>query len=262
MAFGQDVFLGETEYQQKKSPIISMGDDVKVSVVVPAYNEEKTIKKTLIDYAEFLKGSFDEFELIAVNDGSTDHTLREIINSGCARAISYRKNRGKGYAVKRGILMATGDYIFFTDADCSYAPDNIRRAVLIMEKGLAKGVVGIRENRDREYPLSRRILSGGLKKLLAAVLKIDNSDTQCGFKGFEKKTARFLFSRTRIWDFGFDIEIIYLTQIFRIQLEKLPVTFSHRIESKVRPVLAVWQILRDIFAIKSKGALGGYANKI
>lgn len=232
-------------------------------MVIPAYNEEKTIKNTLISYAGFLKNSFDEFELIAVNDGSTDHTLREITDSGCAKVISYRQNRGKGYAVKRGILMATGDYIFFTDADCSFAPDNIRHAVLIMEKGLAKGVVGIRENRDSEYPLSRRILSGGLKRLLDVVLKIDNSDTQCGFKGFEKKTAKQLFSRVRIRDFGFDIELIYISKILRIQLEKLPVTFRHRSESKVNPVLEIWRILRDILIIiKSEGVLGGNANKI
>ncbi len=239
-----------------------MGDDVKISVVVPAYNEEKTIKKTLIDYAEFLKKSFDEFELIAVNDGSTDHTLREITNAACAKVISYRQNRGKGYAVKRGILMATGDYIFFTDADCSYEPDNISRAVLIMEKGLAKGVVGVRKNRGIEYPLSRRILSGGLKKLLGMALKIDSADTQCGFKGFDKSTAKQLFSRIKIFDFGFDIEIIYLSKKLKIQLEKLPVTFSHRSESKVKPILTAWRILRDIFIIKSERKFGRYANKI
>ena len=235
---------------------------LKVSVVIPAYNEEKTIKNTLISYAGFLKDSFDKFEIIAVNDGSTDHTLREIIDFGCVKVISYSQNRGKGYAVKRGVLMATGDYIFFTDADCSFAPDNIRNAVLIMEKGLAKGVVGIRENRDSEYSLSRRILSAGLKKLLGVVLKIDNPDTQCGFKGFEKKTAKQLFSRTRVWDFGFDIELIYMSEILKINLEKLPVTFRHRREPKVNPFLEIWRILRDIFIIKSKGVLGGNANKI
>ncbi len=236
---------------------------MKVSVVIPAYNEEKTIKNTLISYAGFLKNSFDEFELIAVNDGSTDGTLREITSSDCAKVISYSQNRGKGYAVKRGVLMATGDYIFFTDADCSFAPDNIKHAVLIMEKGLAKGVVGIRENRDSEYSLSRRILSDGLKKLLGMTLKIDSSDSQCGFKGFDKRTAKYLFSRMKIFDFGFDIEIMYLAKKLRIQLEKFPVIFCHRSDSKVKPVLTAWRIFRDIFAIiKNERDFGWYANKI
>ena len=227
-----------------------IGDRMKVSVVIPAYNEETLIGGTLIKYAEFLKSNFDEFELIAVNDGSTDKTLDEIKRCRCAKVVSYSQNRGKGYAVKRGILRATGDYIFFTDADGSYEPVNITRAISVIEKNRSAGVIGVRENRCQAYSRIRRFLSKGLSGVLKAFLTVDTADSQCGFKGFERKTAKQLFAMTRIFDFGFDFEVIYLSKILGKPLEVLPVTFVHRSDSRVRLLSDMLKILWDIFKIR------------
>lgn len=223
---------------------------MKVSVVIPAYNEQELIGKTLMRYGDFLKSHFAEFELIAVNDGSTDGTLDEIKKCRFAEVISYPQNRGKGYAVKRGVLRATGDYIFFTDADGAYAPDNISKAISVFEKEQASVVVGARKNRTQDYPFLRQMMSKGLSWLLKIILCLDISDSQCGFKGFERKIARQIFSMTTIYDFGFDLEVICLSKSLGKNFAVLPVRFVHRKGSRVRPFLDLWRILKDIFKIR------------
>lgn len=223
---------------------------VRISVVIPAYNEESVIGKTLCVYSEFLAANFDDFEIIAVDDGSRDKTKEIIQGFDRVICISYPKNRGKGYAVKRGVLRATGDYIFFTDADLSYGPENISRAVSLLEGELFAGVVGIRENLKRDYPIVRRVLSIAFAKFVKKMLNIDVADTQCGFKAFDKETGRQIFSALRIFDFGFDFEVIYLSKVFGKNLAKLPVSFIHRKASRVRLVSDAVRILKDLFYIK------------
>lgn len=225
---------------------------MKISVVIPAYNEETVIGKTLTVYSDFLAENFDDFEIIAVNDGSTDRTGAIIRTFSGVTCISYPKNRGKGYAVKRGILRATGDYIFFTDADLSYAPENISRAISLFEKNLFSGVVGVRENLRRDYPVVRRVLSRAFAGLVRRALKVDLVDTQCGFKAFDKKTGKQIFSALRIVDFGFDFEVIYLSKIFGKRLAELPVSFNHRNASHVHLIADAGRVLRDLFYIKRR----------
>lgn len=225
---------------------------MKISVVIPAYNEEAVIGKTLTAYSDFLAENFDDFEIIAVNDGSTDRTGSIIRTFSGVTCISYSQNRGKGYAVKRGILRATGDYIFFTDADLSYAPENISRAISLFEKKLFSGVVGVRENLRRDYPVVRRVLSRAFARLVRLVLKVDLVDTQCGFKAFDKTTGKQIFSALRIFDFGFDFEVIYLSKIFGKRLAALPVSFNHRDASHVHLIADAGRALRDLFHIKRR----------
>lgn len=223
---------------------------MKISVVIPAYNEETVIGKTLCVYSKFLDDNFDDFEIIAVDDGSSDKTKEIIQSFAGVVCISYPQNRGKGYAVKRGILRATGDYIFFTDADLSYGPENISRAISLLEGKSFAGVVGIRENLKRDYPAVRRALSIAFAKFAQRVLNINIADTQCGFKAFDKKTGRQIFSSLRIFDFGFDFEVIYLSKIFGKNLAQLPVSFAHRKDSRVHLVPDAFRILKDLFYIK------------
>lgn len=225
---------------------------MKISVVIPAYNEEKIIADTLTEFTRFMTDSFEKFELIVVNDGSTDGTLAAIRRCSGVDIISYAQNRGKGYAVKRGVLRATGDYIFFVDADLAYSPENIIRAISLLQSSSISGVVGIRENRSRTYPLVRRIMSKGLNLLLRYTLMPDISDTQCGFKGFDRQTARLIFSRTEIFDFGFDFEVIYLSKIFGKTLAALPVSFEHRENSKVKPLVDSGRAVMDILKIRKR----------
>ncbi|MBQ9736787.1 MAG: glycosyltransferase [Clostridia bacterium] len=225
---------------------------MKVSIVIPAFNEEKVIAATIKAYQDFLTKKDMNFEIIVVNDGSGDSTEKIIHQFKDVICVSYNKNRGKGYAVKRGVLRATGDYIFFTDADLSYAPENILRALFLFDKKAFSGVVGIRENLRRDYPFLRRIMSRAFATFVRLALPTDIPDTQCGFKGFDKETGREIFSRLQTFDFSFDFEVIYLSRILGKPLAGLPVSFVHRSETRVRPVRDFFKAVKSMIFIKRR----------
>lgn len=225
---------------------------MKISVIIPAFNEEEVIKDTIDAYLDFLKKTFKDFELIAVNDGSCDKTEKIIRSFKDVICISYQKNKGKGYAVKRGVLRATGDYIFFTDADLSYAPENILKALSVFKENAFSGVLGVRESLNRDYPLKRRVASKLFSAFVRVILPTDIPDTQCGFKAFDKKTGKQIFSMSQIFDFGFDFEVVYLCQSFGKRLARLPVSFVHRQKSHVNPVKDFLKALKSIAYIKRR----------
>ncbi len=226
---------------------------MKISVIIPAYNEEKVIGEMLRAYGSFLSENFAEYEIIVVDDGSIDKTFAIAKTFKNVICISYRQNKGKGYAVKRGVLRATGDYIFFTDADLSYAPENISRAISVFRKTAVSGVVGIRDNMDKDYPFLRRIVSRIFARLVRFALSIDVEDTQCGFKGFEKAAGKQIFSRSQIFDFGFDFEVIYLSELLGKTIAAIPVSFKHRRATKVHMLRDGFGVLKDLIYIRRSG---------
>ena len=225
---------------------------MKISIVIPAFNEEKVIATTIKAYQDFLSKRNVDFEIIVVNDGSGDSTEAIIHQFKDVICVSYNKNRGKGYAVKRGVLRATGDYIFFTDADLSYAPENVLKALFLFDKKTFSGVVGIRENLSRDYPFLRRIMSRAFATFARLVLPTDIPDTQCGFKGFDKKTGREIFSRLQTFDFSFDFEVIYLSHVLGKSLVGLPVSFAHRSATRVRPVRDFLKAVKSMIFIRRR----------
>ncbi len=224
---------------------------MKISLILPAYNEENLIKNTITQCLSFFRENGFEYELIVVNDGSTDQTEQIIRSFKEVISVSYPSNRGKGYAVKRGILRATGDYIFFTDADLSYPLENIKKALELFRSTNASGVFGVRCNKNTDYPFFRRIISNLFQSLIHRLLNLNFSDTQCGFKSFDKHTARMIFSKCRIADFGFDVEIIYHISNQNLSLAPLPVTFTHRADSRVKFSHSI-SLLKDIFLLKQR----------
>ncbi len=226
---------------------------MKISVIIPAYNEEERIARTLSEYRSYLSRSFSSYELIAVDDGSADGTERVIRAADGVRCVSYAENRGKGYAVRQGVLRADGDYIFYTDADLSYSPENIGAAMRLFEQG-ADGVVGVRADKRHDYPPLRRLGSAAVEYIAQKMLKTSVRDTQCGFKAFEGRTAKEVFSRSEMCGFGFDLEIISLCESLGKRLAELPVRFSHRSASRISPISDGTAILRDIcrLAVRKK----------
>lgn len=208
--------------------------NLKLSVVIPAYNEEKNIKNTLTLLNEYLKKNFSDFEIIVINDGSTDKTEEIIKELGFARLFSEEKNRGKGYAVKKGILNAEGDCIFFTDADLSYSPEYIKLAAELMQKEKTDCICGKRFNLQNDYPPLRRLLSITFQNIVSAFLKLEVKDTQCGFKGFSKKAAETVFPFVKTNGFGFDFEALYYARLFGFSASEISVRFSHSEKSHVR----------------------------
>jgi len=137
----------------------------RVSLVIPIYNEEQLIKKTLIKLHDFIKKDDLKWEILLVNDGSTDNTLEILknFNKKFFKIISYKKNQGKGFAIKKGMIYASGDYICFIDSDLAYSFENLKQTLFhLNDNHIAIGSREISEKKREKTKLSRKILGQGL----------------------------------------------------------------------------------------------------
>ena len=236
-----------------------------LSLVIPAYNEEKRIGKTLEVFYEYLYKTFPEFELIVVNDGSKDNTLAVLQSykekMPKLKLLTYEKNRGKGGAVKYGVENAEGDYVFFTDADMPYPIENVEHAYGIFEKTGADAVLGKRKQTENgeKYPWYRNIISKAFSMFVNIVLHIHTTDTQCGFKGFTRKTAQKIFSVSKLTGWGFDVEIFFLADKYDMKIERIEVELFHNNEgSKINVLKDSIKMFRELLCIRKNNKLGLY----
>jgi len=224
-----------------------------ISVVVPAYNEESRLNDTLPVIYAYLREHFPQFELLVVDDGSTDCTPS--IVQECARQhpevrlISYQPNRGKGHAVRTGVLQARGEWVLFSDADLATPIEELPNLAAKVREGYdiaiaSRAVRGarlvIRQPWYREF-------AGRTFNLMVQLLAVPGiHDTQCGFKLFRQEAAREVFSRCEENGFSFDIEVLHVALRLGYRVAEVPVHWMHREGSKVR-------LLRD--AVRMFGAL-------
>ena len=209
-----------------------------ISIVVPAYNEGKRIRPFLTELVKFAKKG--SYELIIVDDGSLDDTVSIVkeITKGMKRSkvLSYAPNMGKGYAVKTGVLAATGEYVIFIDADGSIAPSEISE----MEKMLKKYdvVVGDRSSvlSNIQQPSIRKFLGVFFNKYMNFLFRVDVTDFLCGFKGFRREVGRELFKDLKSNRWIFDAEIFYKTRKDKYSLYKLPIEWVHKPDTKIKPL--------------------------
>jgi len=228
-----------------------------LSIVIPAFNEETVIGDTVAD----VRKHFRPDELIVVSDGSTDRT-DEIAASRGARVLRLPANRGKGAAVRQGVLEARGDVIAFIDADMPYRPANLERAIDLVRTNAADLAIGARDlpqsESDPSYPTRRKFAGRTLSLLIRLFLMRDITDTQCGLKAFRGDVAKHLFSASRIDGFGFDFEVLFLAQRRGLRIARVPVNLSHRHASRVRLVRDSLLMLRDLVRVRVSAALGDY----
>jgi glycosyltransferase involved in cell wall biosynthesis len=194
-----------------------------LSLVVPAYKQEKTIVKDLQNLSEILSGLHLDFEIILVEDGYLDKTAQEIkkIKSKNLRAYGYKENNGKGFAIKYGVEKANGDVIGFIDAGMDIDPSEISLMLDLMDWNNADIVLGSKLHPDSKvnYPFWRKVLSWGYRMLTHILFGFDVRDTQVGLKIFRKKVAKDVFSRIIIKRFAFDIEV--LTVAYKLGYHKI-----------------------------------------
>jgi len=191
---------------------------MKLSIVIPVYNESRRIKKTLCELFEYLKTLNYDYEVIIVNDGSKDNTIAIASESSNSKTliIDNPKNKGKGFVVRQGMLAATGDYILFMDADMATPIDQLPLFIECLNNG-AQFAYAIRTH--QKYDNKKRFLLGLGFLFLAHLfaLKEPVIDTQCGFKMFNKETANFIFSKMRINGGVFDVEMFFIAQKHKIK---------------------------------------------
>ena len=240
-----------------------------LSIVIPAFNEEKRIGKTLEEVAAYLESSPFPAEIIVVDDGSIDNTVKiskEIAQrcNLCLQVIQNDKNEGKGFAVKRGVLSANGDYIMFMDADHSTSIKELEKFLPWLQSGYDV-VIGSRKTEGASILLHQpwyRENMGKVFTILAnSLLRLNVSDITCGFKCFSNSAAQNLFSRQILKDWSFDAEILFLARQLGFRIKEIPVSWKDTPNTRVRLVKDAWKSLLGFLKIKLNQWKGLYSIK-
>lgn len=228
----------------------------ELSLVMPLFNESACLKDNFTAVKTYLASLNRSFEIIMVDDGSTDGT-RGVVDGIVAanpeaRRVSVRKNRGKGHAVKTGVLGATGRYVIFLDADLAVPPEFIGDCleclkrhcpVVIGSRRLPRSAVRVPETR------LRRILGEIFRRAATGALSLGVSDVTCGLKGFRRKAAFRIFSRSKIERWGYDAEVLFLARKLGYGIGEIPVDWYHCPDSKVKVASASFLTLIEILRI-------------
>ena len=237
--------------------------DRRFSVVVPAYNAETEIAHTVRRLRDEIGPTVGagELEVVVVDDGSRDATADAADNAGADVVIRQGANRGKGAAVRAGMLVARGRTIAFTDADLAYEPALLLRLLEQVEAGWDV-VVGSRAHIETvELVRAGRLRALGsrvINLISLAVLLGAYRDTQCGLKAFRSDAARSIFGVARIDRFAFDIEMFHLAERQRLALVEVPVTLTNSEASTVRLGLDSLRMLVDMVRIRRNAGRGAY----
>lgn len=229
-----------------------------LSIVIPAYNEERRIGPTLTRVIEYLDRRRAEYEVIVVDDGSRDATCELVREFAAARPrvrlLAQSANAGKGAAVRAGVLASRGRDVLFTDADLSTPIEELERLEAQLRGG-ADVAIGSRAapgDVERRQPLLRRIQGRGFHLVVRALgfrAVAAIRDTQCGFKLFRGSVARALFGELTLTGFAFDVELLELAHD-RFRIAEVPVAWTHADGSKVRPGIDALKMVRDLARIR------------
>lgn len=237
----------------------------ELSLVIPAYNEATRLPATIAAVQRYLDGLDVPAELVVVDDGSKDATA-SLICAAAARdprvvPVVNPDNRGKGGAVKAGVAVSRGRVIAFTDADLSYALDNVAVARERIAAG-ADVVIGARDlggsDSRSAYAPHRRVASRAFNGFVEAALRLGVTDTQCGFKAFRGDVARALFPTLTIAGFGFDVELLFVARRWELRIDRVPVAMLPRAGSTVNVVRHGFDMARDVLRIRANARRGIY----
>jgi len=237
-----------------------------LSIVVPAYNEEHRLPKTLDCIVAYLETRPDRAEIVVVDDGSNDATAG-VANSyrqryPGLRLVTNGENRGKGFSVRHGMLEALGEIALFTDADLSTPIEEADKLLAALREQGFDAAIGSRAV-DRsliEVHQSAIREQAGIffNRLVRRILGIEFSDTQCGFKAFRRERARIVFEQQRIERFGFDPEILFLAKRNGLRVAEVPVRWSHDSGTKVNVVADGIRMLFELVLIRWNALRGRY----
>ncbi len=232
---------------------------VDLSVVIPVYNEEKTIAESMRRVEAFMRLKGWEWELLISNDGSTDRTA-EVVSGQISKRddtrvllIDEKKNAGKGAAVRRAVLRSRGRAVLVTDADLSSPIKEIEKLLVPLEEGadIAIGSRAVRSpGADVQQTFKRWIAGRIFNGIVRSVLLRGFQDTQCGFKCFRRDPAMRLFGAQKLDGFSFDVEILYLAQKAGMKVCEVPVMWRQGQATRVRLFKDSFSMTRDLFLIR------------
>jgi len=216
-----------------------MPNDLFLSLVIPAYNEEKRIGSSLAQIIAYFQRNGHSYELIVVDDGSTDRTI-EIVKEPLAGVQNGRllcaRHGGKGAAVRKGMLSAEGQYVFFTDADLSTPITELDKFLEQLKQGY-EVVIGSRKMIGANVEVHQNRLRKSMAKvytwLTNVILTKNLSDVTCGFKGFSRSAAQEIFSRQQLNGWCFDAEDLFLARKYGYSIKEVPVHWRNDPATKV-----------------------------
>lgn len=213
-----------------------------LSIIIPAYNEEKRISKTLENIVKFAESFEEDIEVIVINDCSTDNTVSVIRQFGNKleklEVINSTKNAGKGQCIKIGMIKASGKYILFMDADNSAPIEEVNKLLQYLNNSDYDIAIGSRYVKGSvittKQPLKRIILSRLGNIFIRTFLVPKIRDTQCGFKLFKKEAAKILFEKSIISGFAMDIEILFLSKKYGFKVKEAPINWKDEPSSHLK----------------------------
>lgn len=240
-------------------------DQPQYSIVIPAYNEQARIGATLERVMDCVRDRGWAAEVLVVNDGSTDYTRAIVSNAALRhpnlRLIENSGNKGKGYAVRNGILQSRGEIVMFTDADLSAPIEEAERLFAALANGADVAIGSRWLDRSRQtlqQPLYRRFFGRCFNLLTRMIMNLPLADTQCGFKAFRREAARTIFIRQRIERWGFDPEILYIALRLGMKVQEVPVTWGHDERSRISYLRDGLRMLQDLLLVRFYSLAGFY----
>lgn len=240
-----------------------MKENITLSLIIPAFNEEKIINKTLATVTQFLKDKKYPWEIIVVDDGSSDNTSKIVKKTKNAkiRLVKLSANKGKGAALRAGIKVAKGDYILYSDADLSVSIANIDKFMDYLKRNFDL-VIGSRRIEGAEIAVHqswlREMMGRAFTLLTRLILFMNISDFTCGFKGFKKAVAKDIFSKSTIDRWAYDSEILFIAKIQGYRIKEIPIVWKNRQDTRVVLKNVVFETLKDLLKIRINHFSGRY----
>ncbi len=237
----------------------------KLSVIIPSYNEEERIEKTLLSVSDYLRKQQFEYEILVVNDGSKDNTAKVVkkLESKIThlQLLDNTENHGKGWVTQQGMLKATGDVRVFMDADNSTKIDEIAKMIPFFDQG-SDIVVGSRRVKGSviavHQPWIRDFLGGVFRLIVHIMVPLGITDSQCGFKAFSAKSSEKIFPQQTIFRWAFDVELLAIARKEKLKINEVPITWVNDTESHVklsgmiRMLLEVLEVRLNLWSGKYK----------
>jgi glycosyltransferase involved in cell wall biosynthesis len=254
-----------TALRAQPSPAHTDGS-VELSIIIPAFNEEQRLPKTLKHICHYLRCRNIRAEVLVVDDGSTDDTAKLVSASKSGfselRLVSNGRNRGKGFSVRHGMLEARGEFALFTDADLSTPIAELEKLLAVLRDGydvaigsraMDRKLIEVHQSALRER--AGIIFNGFVRHMTGLPFQ----DTQCGFKAFRRERMHAVFEQQRTDGFGFDPEVLFLAQRKGLRIAEIPVRWAHDPATKVHMVRDSLGMFLDLFAIRWNEAIGRYS---
>jgi dolichyl-phosphate beta-glucosyltransferase len=234
-----------------------------LSLVIPAYNEQARLPYTLSEIEAYIRREHLDCEVIVVDNGSRDATsavVQQATMTFPGLRLLRTDARGKGRAVRTGVLAARGGVVLFADADLSWSVDDLARFLALVTES-SPVVIGSREGRGARRigePGYRHIMGRVFNGVVQALAVPGIEDSQCGFKAFRADAARAVFSRQRIDGFGFDVEVLYLARRLGFAICVVPLRWEHKENSRVAPIADTLGMLSDVLRVRLNDWRGRY----